>query len=407
MAIVTLPEFIPHRGQKKILAEHKGRTVACMGRRFGKTHLMIDIILNQRGGALVGADGSGRYGLPTAWYAPSDSYFTMVFQEIVRMYGPLIARCPTQPRPFIQFVNGGQIDFWTLESPMKCGRGRFYARVVIDEAAHARHLQTAWEKTIEFTLADLEGDAFFISTPNGLNYFYDLYNRHGKDEWVSHTAPSYENPYLPPGWMGRKRKEMPELVYAQEVLAQFVTFGAGMIKPQFIQEGTPPPGNRVVLGVDLAISERNTADWTAIVALSKDKATGKIYIHEVERFRAGFATVLERIKSAAARHDPLVIGIESYQYQTAVVQELARTTHLPVRGIRPDSDKVTRFQGMLTKYEQGQVYHAPGGIPGWFREDLLAFPEGKHDDSVDACAIAYIALNLVSRTYGAVKKETV
>jgi predicted phage terminase large subunit-like protein len=357
-----------------------------MGRRFGKTALMVEVILNCKGGALAGVNGYGRQGLPCAWYAPNDAYFTRVFQDIVQQYGAIIIKATSQPRPVIHFRNGGRIDFWTLENPMKCGRGNHYARVVIDEAAHARHLQDAWEKTIIWTLADLNGDAWFISTPNGLNYFSDLYRKADSDpDWVSHTAPSFENPYLPDGWMEEQRETMPSLVFAQEVLAQFVTFGAGLVKPDYLAEGTAPAGLPVVLGVDLAISEKQSADFTAIVAMSRDPERGLIYIREVERHRCSFHEVLSRIKAAAARWNPVLIGVEQTQYQAAVIQELSRTTKLPVRGIRPDKDKLTRFMPLLTRYEQRLVRHDPAKVPAWFVEELLSFPEGQHDDG---CLVA-------------------
>lgn len=394
MPKLTLPEFVPHAGQLRILRQARKRNVACMGRRFGKTHLMIDVILNQPGGALAGKDGTGRRGLPCAWYAPNDSFFSEVFQEMARTYAPVIRKATSQPRPVIEFINGGKVEFWTLENPMKCGRGRFYARVVLDEAAHARHLQDAWEKTIEFTLADLDGDAWFISTPLGINYFHELFRRgqSGDPAWISHTAPSMDNPYLPPGWMEKKRDEMPALVFAQEVLAEFVTFGAGLVKPDHIVTGEAPPGLPVVLGVDLAISEKQGADFTAIAAMSRAPDTGTIYVREVERHRCGFHEVMGRIKDAAARWKPSVIAIEQVQYQAAVVQELLRTTMLPVRGVRPDRDKLTRFAPLLTRYEQRMVRHDPARVPAWFREELLSFPEGKNDDAVDACSLAFLAL---------------
>lgn len=376
------------------------RNVACMGRRYGKTYLLQDVILNQPGGALSGRDGRGRRGLPCAWYAPNDSYFARVYQGISGAYAPVIRRATSQPRPVIEFRNGGRIDFWTLENPMKCGRGNHYARVVVDEAAHARHLKDAWEQSIIWTLADLDGDAWFISTPNGLNFFHDLYRLAETDPgWISHTAPSTDNPYLPPGWMDEQRAGMPELVFAQEVLAQFVTFGAGLVKPEYLVDGSAPAGLPVTLGVDLAISEREGADWTAIVALSRDPATGLLYVREAERHRCGFHEVLERIKAAAARHSPQVIAVEQVQYQAAVVQELTRTTRLPVRGIRPDRDKLTRFLPLLTRYEQRKVRHDPAGVPAWFREELISFPQGKHDDAVDALSLAWAGLALGAPNY--------
>jgi predicted phage terminase large subunit-like protein len=203
-----------------------------------------------------------------------------------------------------------------------------------------------------------------------------------------------DNPFLPCGWMEEQRETMPGLVFAQEVLAQFVTFGAGLVKPEHIKDGIAPAGLPVVLGVDLAISEREGADFTAIVAMSRDPGTGLVYVREAERHRAGFAAVLDLIKAAAARHNPTLIAVEQVQYQAAVVQELTRTTRLPVRGVRPDRDKLTRFLPLLTRYEQGLVRHDPSGVPAWLREELLSFPEGQHDDGVDALGLAFVAADV-------------
>ncbi|MGQ9815607.1 MAG: phage terminase large subunit [Candidatus Roseilinea sp.] len=397
MPAIILPDFQPHEGQRRILAGARKRNVACMGRRFGKTILMAEIIINRPGGALAGADGYGRRGLPCAWYAPNDSYFTRVFQEIVYQYSAVIRKATSAPRPVIHFRNGGRIDFWTLENPYQCGRGNHYARIVVDEAAHARYLQTAWEQSIVWTLADLDGDAWFISTPRGLNFFRDLYLKAETDpDWVSHTAPSTDNPYLPPGWIEKQRESLPELVFAQEVLAQFVVFGAGLIKPEMLVNGTAPDGLPTVLGVDLAISEKQTADYTAIVAISRDPSTGIVYIREAERHRCEFNEVLSRIKDAAARHKPALIAVEQVQYQAAVVQELTRTTRLPVIGVRPDKDKLTRFMPLLTRFEQGRVRLDPSNTPAWVREELLSFPEGQHDDVCDALSLAWVALGRIS-----------
>lgn len=374
-----------------------------MGRRWGKTFLLTEVMVNMPGGALGGLDGIGRRGLPCAWYAPNDSYFTRVFFDIAEQYAPVIRKATTQPRPVIEFANGGRIDFWTLENPMKCGRGNHYARIVIDEAAHARHLKDAWEKTIVWTLADLDGDAWFISTPNGLNYFHELYMRgqSGDQNWISHTAPSMENPHLPEGWMDEQREKMPQLVFAQEVLAQFVTFGGNLIKPEMLIDAPCPPHLPVALGVDLAISSKEGADFTAIAALARDTESGIVYVKEVERGRWQFHEAQARIKAAAARHRPKLIAVEQTQYQAAMVQELLRTTTLPVRGLRPDRDKVTRFAPLLTRFEQRLVRLDPSGCPAAFRDELLAFPEGKNDDMVDAAAHAFSALGMAVGGYAA------
>jgi predicted phage terminase large subunit-like protein len=110
--------------------------------------------------------------------------------------------------------------------------------------------------------------------------------------------------------------------------------------------------------------------------------------------------VLRFIEMMAAKWNPSMIGIEQVQYQAAVVQELLRRTKLPIRGIRPDRDKVTRFAPLEARYEQSQVMHCQG-LPAYFEDELLSFPVGRHDDVVDALAYAWQVCGS-KRSWGAV-----
>ncbi|MFN7197599.1 MAG: terminase large subunit domain-containing protein, partial [Hylemonella sp.] len=309
-----------HDGQRRILASPARYKVIAAGRRFGKTMLAGYWLTLRDEGSAIG-------GKRVAWLAPTYKILADAWGDIERTLRP-VTRKVNKTEQRIELITGGKIDFWTLEDP-DAGRSRRYHRVVIDEAAHARYLKEAWERAISPTLTDYRGDAWFISTPNGLNYFYELFQR-GRDpsypDWESFHMPSAANPHLRPEEIEQKQRELPELVFRQEYLAEFVTFGGGLVKPEMLVMGECPPGLRPVLGVDLAISERDGADYTAIVAMARDPDFGVIYIKEVERFRAGFHEVLTRIKAAAARHNPSIVAIEQTQFQAAVVQELARTT---------------------------------------------------------------------------------
>lgn len=391
MPVITIPAFALHSGQQRIMESKARFRVASCGRRFGKTMLAIEWLALMPGGAV---DGS-----PVAFFSPTYKLLLDVWSDMERTLADLTRKAnKTEMR--IELITGGKIDFWTLEDP-DAGRGRKYKRLVIDEAAHARHLKNAWERAISPTLTDYRGEAWFISTPNGMNYFHELFSR-GTDEkfpeWESFHMPTSINPHIPADEIASARESLPQLVFAQEYLAEFVTFGAGLVKPEMISDGPCPAGLPVVLGVDLAISEKQSADFTAIVAMARDAATGIVHIKEAERFRGAFNDVLTRIMAAAARHRPSLIAIEQTQYQAAVIQELTRTTNLPVRGIKPDRDKVTRFMPLLTRYEQHMVRHDPAGVPAWFRDELLAFPEGMHDDGVDAAAYAFASLPATDRT---------
>ena len=74
------------------------------------------------------------------------------------------------PSGGIELPNGGLVEVWTLENE-DAGRGRKYKRAIVDEAAMVAKLKSSWEESIRPTLTDMEGDAWFLSTPKGLNYF--------------------------------------------------------------------------------------------------------------------------------------------------------------------------------------------------------------------------------------------
>lgn len=377
--VLTLPR--PHRSQRIILDEARRWNVVACGRRFGKTTL---------GGNLL-ADPVLREGKSVAWFAPTYRLLEEAYNDHRRIYQPVVTRAVQTPAPRIELITGAAIDYWTLDDPSTVARGRKYKRVVIDEAAMARHLEIAWTEAIRPTLTDWAGDAFFLSTPKGGNYFKVLWDLAADGgDWARWQMPTSSNPYIPGLEIEAARDSMPSIAFRQEYLAEFVDAAGARIKREWIRTGTAPDGLDCSIGVDLAISTKAEADYTAAVVLSRGD-DGMIYIRDAARIRAPFDGVLRFVEQMSAKWSPTSIGIEQVQYQAAVVQELLRRTKLPVRGIRPDRDKVTRFGPLEARYEQGLVVHA-SDLPAWFTDELLSFPVGRHDDCVDATAYAWLAL---------------
>ena len=151
----------------------------------------------------------------------------------------------------------------------------------------------------------------------------------------------------------------------------------------------PRSGFRIAMGVDLALSLKTNADYTAIVVMARDEF-GKLYVLDAVRERADFPTALNLIRMMADKWKPARIAIEQVAYQAVVVQELLRSTTLPIKGVTPDKDKLTRAQPIALRYEQGLVHHHD--LPSWFEDELLAFPQAEHDDAVDATVYAYQAV---------------
>lgn len=374
---LTLPR--PHAGQRILLDGANRFNVVSCGRRFGKTTLGGNILSKY---ILTGTHA--------AWAAPTYRLLEEAYNDHLRIYRPVISNATKAPSPRIELITGTHIDYWTLTDPSIIGRGRKYGVFVLDEAAMARHLETAWTEAIRPTLTDYKGDAWFLSTPKGHNYFKTLFDK-GSDEtepeWSSFQMPTTMNPFIDPEEVAAAGRGIPSLAFKQEYLAEFVDSFGARIKREWMRYGECPAGLPVVLGVDLAISTKTEADYTAVVALSRDEL-GTIYVRDVVRERLEFAGVIRLIGKMAEKWKPTAIHIEQVQYQAAVIQELMRNTTLPVRGIKPDKDKVTRFSPLEARYEHGQIYHCPG-LPGFWEDELMSFPVGLHDDCVDAMAYAF------------------
>lgn len=391
--VLKLPKL--HPAQQQIMAESRRFNVCCLGRRTGKTFMGTDIIIDgpRKKGAI--------HGFPVAWYAPTYPLMLEVWKKLVSVLKPVTAQKSEQNKR-LDLITGGSIEFWSLDNP-DAGRGRKYATVVVDEAAMVRNLDDAFENNIRPLLADFKGDFWALSTPKGSNYFETLFRRgdpasHQREpDWASFQMPTWVNPYIPPEEVEAMRAGMPRLSFLQEIEAQFVSFAGTFIKAEHIRTGQPPAGLRLYQGVDLAISMKENADYTAIVTVGVDES-GRVWIVDAERRRVGFRGALDFIKEKASRWSPDSIAIEAVQYQAAVVEELLRSTDLPVTHVKPDKDKLTRAQGLITRYENGLVWHSEM-LPREFVEEMLSFgPDCEHDDFVDAAVYAYMQTGDFGRT---------
>ena len=371
-----------HEGQAHVKKTSKRFNVLACGRRWGKTTLGLDVLIDGAKGALEG--------YPVAWFAPNSKLFDEVWWQAVTILRPIARRVDSQKNR-IELLDGTPVDFWTLHNTDDPGRGRKYGTVIIDEAAiiNGERLRRQWLEAIRPTLTDYKGGAWFVSSPKGGNFFKELYDAATTDEWARWQLPTTNNPFIDASEVDAAARELPSIVFEQEYLAQFVDMEGSRVKREWLKQGTPPDRfDRITMGVDLAISTKADADYTAVVVLGAN--AGNTWVLHAERTRTGFNGALNFIQSIANQWNPSIVAIESVQYQAAVVEQLLRSTNLPIQGVKPDRDKLTRFLPLEARYEQGLVWHAPNLRE--FEEELLSFPHGAHDDLVDASAYAYNVL---------------
>ena len=205
-------------------------------------------------------------GFPTAYFTPTYKLLEGTFKELLNSTNKAISR--KHDNQFIEYLNGGSIEFWSLENPL-AGRSRKYKLAIIDEAAFNRNLWQSWTEAIRPTLTDLKGSAWFMSTPKGKNDFYKLWMRGqtGEQDWMSWQMPTSTNPFIDISEIWAAEKDLPELAFKQEYLAEFNDNVANPFGFQFIKQCTMPMSTEppVCFGVDLAKS----FDWTVIIGLDR------------------------------------------------------------------------------------------------------------------------------------------
>jgi hypothetical protein len=215
--VLTLKLNELHTGQQQALSEARRFNVLCCGRRWGKTTLAEELLLDPDG------DNGALTGNPVSYFAPTYKMLAEVWRTLSNTTLPITKKRYEQEKR-IELYGGGVIDFWSLDAPDSI-RGRKYKRAVIDEAATVLYMKDAWTKVIRPTLTDLKGDGWFLSTPKGKNnYFYNLFeNEKAHDDWKSWQMPTVSNPHIDPAEVEEARGMLDPLTFAQEYLASFVT----------------------------------------------------------------------------------------------------------------------------------------------------------------------------------------
>lgn len=110
-------------------------------------------------------------------------------------------------------------------------RGVMLGGCVLDE--YARMKKNVFDEIIRPALTDLRGWCWFISTPQGFNHFYDLYNLAQREpDWAAFKFTTYDNPIIPKEEIDQAKKELNPDYFEQEFLAEFKRF-TGLIYKDF------------------------------------------------------------------------------------------------------------------------------------------------------------------------------
>lgn len=111
----------------------------------------------------------------------------------------------------------------------------------------------------------------------------------------------------------------------------------------------------------------------------------KYLLLDVLRERLDYPSLRKRAIEMSQMYQAYEVLIEDQGSGIQLIQDLKGEPYIYPRPIRPDTDKITRLSNQTAKIEMGQVW-LPRNAP-WldtFLNELLAFPNARHDDQVDS-----------------------
>jgi hypothetical protein len=378
----------PHPGQWRVKEMATRFNVLALGRRWGKTTLGEDVLLTP---ALKG--------YPVAWFAPTYKLLAEPWRDFKRVLTP-VTKDRSEQEHRIELVTGGVVECWTLDGPDPA-RGRKYKRVGIDEGGIVRDLMARWNEAIRPTLTDLAGDAWFFGTPKGRNGFWQLHQRgvSGDPEWSAFSGPTSQNPHISAEEIEAARRDLPDRVFRQEFLAEFLDDGGGVFRhvaeaaihaPEDRQDG-----HYYVAGVDWA----REYDYTVISVID---ATTKRQV-ALDRFsQVDYALQTKRLLALREKYGLTSILAEANAMGGPLIEALQRLG-VPIQPwTATNQTKAAIVDGLALALERGQIgllndEAQTGELLAFAAERLpsglirYAAPEGMHDDTVIALALAWEA----------------
>lgn len=197
------------------------------------------------------------------------------------------------------------------------------------------------------------------------------------------------------------RRAVGESAWAALYQGRPVPDGGGIIKNEWIQYYTQLPTNEAgtwVMSWDMAFKGVDTSDY--VVGQVWARFSGRFYLVDQIRGRWSFVETLHRFIALCEKW-PRVMRklVEDKANGTAVIDTLRK--HIPgIIAISPKDSKETRVNAVSTLFESHAVYIPAPTIAPWaksYEAELTQFPNGAHDDQVDATTQALNDLKTGSR----------
>jgi phage terminase large subunit-like protein len=377
--------------QKEVYSDKTRFKVIVAGRRCGKSRLSAVALLVE---GLKCPQGSA-----VMYVAPTQGQARQIIWDLLMDLGRDVISSSHVNNMDITLINGAKIYVRGADRPDTL-RGVSLTFVVLDEVADIK--ADTWEKVLRAALSDKKGNALFIGTPKGRNWFYDMYKLGLEDpdeEWKSWHFTTKDNPLIDPKEIEGARKTLSSFAFKQEYEASFDNAGTDLFKEKWLKYGEEPSGGVWYMAMDISgfknenysQSRQNKLDKSAF-ALVKVLDDGTWFVDKIESGRWDTKETAQRIVKNLQEYQPVGAGLERGTSRNAVMPYLtdcmrqnnvyAHITDLTHGGKQKTERIVWALQG---RFEHGKIILNEDEDWTEFKDQLLMFPTSQvHDDLVDA-----------------------
>ena len=250
MAVKNKQELGLRWAQGEVFSSNKRFRVLVAGRRFGKSYLSCIELLK----AAIERPGETYFYCAPTYRMAKD----IAWKTLKRLVPQVWIKTKNESDLKIELINDSVIELKGTENAMAL-RGRSLAGVVLDEAAFMD--AEVWFEVIRPALADKQGWALFISTPDGTaSWFYDLWcycKEDPTDEWKRWCYTTIEGGNVPKHEIEAARAQLDQRTFRQEFEASFenlsglvaISFGDDNISEKAKDISVAP----ILLGVDFNV----------------------------------------------------------------------------------------------------------------------------------------------------------
>jgi hypothetical protein len=406
-------DWVPYGLQREVLLDRTRNKVLAAGRRAGKSQVAAQRLAPEAFRCYAELDMLRRKSLRREYwivgpeYTDAEKEFRVIFNALNRlgfeMDHPGTYNNPESGRMQISMFDRRFLITAKSAKYPETLVGEGLSGVVFSEAAKLK--PSVWIKYVRPTLADFNGWAQFGSTPEGKNWFYDLWMI-GQDsdraDWASWRAPAWVNPYVYPGgvnedllkWLTEQHRygRLDKAKRALADMGRMIRGTDGVVAPSGIHPEI------WAMWLDMSVEMFNqeiAALFTEYVGRVFKDFDEEIHVND-DGFRAGWETwacadygftnpFVWLIVQTDPRHERFHVLDEVYEYgrtteeMATVIQERGLNP-ATLRGFYPDPaepDRTRRLEQLLKLRAQD-----PGSLTindrlEWFRRKLKVGMRGE------------------------------